>query len=72
MYWFLYMTSIPWQDLKGEQLTDSGERPYILAKVYLMMFSKELSKKLAGSNVDVNMGKHVRNSAESLQAAMQM
>jgi NAD(P)-dependent dehydrogenase (short-subunit alcohol dehydrogenase family) len=52
----LYTRRLPWDDLKGSHLTDSGERPYCLSKTMLMMYSRVLAEKLRGSGVDVFAG----------------
>jgi hypothetical protein len=44
-------------DLRGSNLTDSGERPYALSKTYLLMgLTRELARRLEGSGVDVIAG----------------
>ena len=57
----LYAGSIPWDHLKGfvapDGTPDSGERPYTLAKTFILMYSKELARRLQGSGVDVFAGK---------------
>lgn len=47
----------PQDDLRGRNLSDSGERPYALAKTYLLMgLTRELARRLEGSGVDVIAG----------------
>jgi hypothetical protein len=53
----IYSGRIPWRDLKGSTMPDSGERPYTLAKTFILMYSKELARRLQGSGVDVFAGK---------------
>jgi hypothetical protein len=44
-------------DLRGRSLTDSGERPYVLSKSYLLMGNtRELARRCEGSGVDVIAG----------------
>eukprot|EP00879_Flechtneria_rotunda_P014905 GHRR01015573.1.p1 GENE.GHRR01015573.1~~GHRR01015573.1.p1 ORF type:complete len:335 (+),score=75.55 GHRR01015573.1:764-1768(+) len=49
----LYTTKIHWDDLRGRHLPDSGERPYTISKVYILMESRELARRLEGTGVDV-------------------
>lgn len=44
----------PQDDLRGRNLTDSGERPYALSKTYILMaLTRELARRLEGTGVDV-------------------
>uniref|UniRef100_A0A383VFY4 Uncharacterized protein n=1 Tax=Tetradesmus obliquus TaxID=3088 RepID=A0A383VFY4_TETOB len=49
----MYTRSLPWGDLRGATLPDSGERPYTLSKTYILMAARELARRLEGSGVDV-------------------
>lgn len=51
-----YTTRLPWGDLRGRQLTDSGDRPYTLAKLFMLMATRELARRLEGTGVDVFAG----------------
>jgi hypothetical protein len=55
----LYTRRLPWDDLRGSHLQDSGERPYCLAKTMFMMYSRVLAEKLRGTGVDVFAGEWV-------------
>jgi hypothetical protein len=52
----MYTRQLPWDDLRGAGLTDSGERPYTLSKTYILMAARELARRLEGSGVDVLTG----------------
>lgn len=56
----LYTPTIPYDDIQGYNLgTDSGEKPYVIAKTHILMAStRELAKRLEGSGVDVIAGEH--------------
>lgn len=44
-------------DLRGRSLTDSGERPYVLSKSYVLMANtRELARRCEGSAVDIIAG----------------
>jgi hypothetical protein len=48
---------LPQDDLRGRGLTDSGERPYVMAKTYLLMANtRELARRMEGTGVDVIAG----------------
>ncbi|KAF6266590.1 NAD(P)-binding protein [Scenedesmus sp. NREL 46B-D3] len=49
----IYTRRLPWHDLRGASLRDSGERPYTLSKLYILMAARELARRLEGSGVDV-------------------
>eukprot|EP00882_Tetradesmus_deserticola_P000889 GHRQ01000963.1.p1 GENE.GHRQ01000963.1~~GHRQ01000963.1.p1 ORF type:complete len:445 (+),score=210.22 GHRQ01000963.1:166-1500(+) len=49
----LYTRTLPWHDLRGATLPDSGERAYTLSKTYILMAARELARRLEGSGVDV-------------------
>lgn len=52
----MYTRSLPWGDLRGATLPDSGERAYTLSKTYILMAARELARRLEGSGVDVITG----------------
>lgn len=52
----IYTRRLPWHDLRGASLRDSGERPYTLSKLYILMAARELARRLEGSGVDVLTG----------------
>ena len=55
----LYTPTIPYDDIPGYNLgTDSGEKPYVMAKTHILMATtRELAKRLEGSGVDVIAGR---------------
>lgn len=49
-----YTLSMPYNDIPGHQLRDSGERPYVLSKTMVLMAgTREMAKRLEGTGVDV-------------------
>lgn len=52
--WPPYTLSIPYNDIQGYNLKDSGERPYVMTKTMLLMAqTRELARRLEGTGVDV-------------------
>lgn len=52
-----YVLAALQDDLRGRGLKDSGERPYVMAKTYLLMANtRELARRLEGTGVDVIAG----------------
>eukprot|EP00775_Hariotina_reticulata_P007962 gene7963-8160_t len=49
----LYTAPLHIDDIKGQRLADSGERSYVIAKTMLLMFTRELARRLEGSGMDV-------------------
>lgn len=52
----VYTRHLPFDDIPGRSLPDSGERSYTLSKVYILMATRELARRLEGSGVDVVAG----------------
>jgi hypothetical protein len=53
----LYTRTIPWDDLRGHSLPDSGERAYVMSKTFILMATtRELARCLEGTGVDVLAG----------------
>jgi hypothetical protein len=65
----VYTRHLPWHDLRGATLPDSGERAYTLSKVYILMAARELARRLEGSSVDVLAGAATALSPNSVCAA---
>jgi NAD(P)-dependent dehydrogenase (short-subunit alcohol dehydrogenase family) len=43
-------------DIRGQRLADSGERSYVIAKTMMLMFTRELARRMEGTGVDVMAG----------------